>query len=265
MPELTLQNGITVDCVHIGETYFLHREIFMDRCYLGHGITIPPGGVVFDVGANIGMFAVQAALEAPDVTVYAFEPGPLPYAALEANIARHGVKAVADRAAVSDTAGSRKLIYYPGATLISGFYPGHKIETGTQIDEESSAGIREYLALPDDVDVKELAADMDVSPETIDTRVVRLSDVFREQGVTKVDLLKVDVEKAELEVLRGVEDDDWAKIGQVVVEVEDVDGSLGMITSLLASKGFTVVVEENSMIPGYGVYLLTARRMSEVK
>ncbi len=34
-----------------------------------------------------------------------------------------------------------------------------------------------------------------------------------------MDLLKVDVEGAELDVLRGVDPQDWARIRQVVVEV----------------------------------------------
>lgn len=45
--------------------------------------------------------------------------------------------------------------------------------------------------------------------------VVPLSLALGQLGLTKVDLLKVDVEGDELAVLRGISDDDWPKIQQV--------------------------------------------------
>ena len=40
-----------------------------------------------------------------------------------------------------------------------------------------------------------------------------LSEVIRESQVERIDLLKVDVEKSELDVLAGIDEDDWPKIG----------------------------------------------------
>ena len=40
-----------------GETKFIFKEIFHNHCYEKHGISIADGDVVFDVGANIGLFA----------------------------------------------------------------------------------------------------------------------------------------------------------------------------------------------------------------
>ena len=45
----------------------------------------------------------------------------------------------------------------------------------------------------------------------------------------KIDLLKIDVEKGELEVLNGIEDADWPRIHQIVMEVHDLDGRVGMV------------------------------------
>uniref|UniRef100_A0A7S0R318 Methyltransferase FkbM domain-containing protein n=1 Tax=Chlamydomonas leiostraca TaxID=1034604 RepID=A0A7S0R318_9CHLO len=49
-----------------------------------------------------------------------------------------------------------------------------------------------------------------------------VSSVIEEQQLTRVDLLKVDVERAELDVLRGIELRHWPLIRQVAVEVHDV-------------------------------------------
>lgn len=52
-----------------------------------------------------------------------------------------------------------------------------------------------------------------------------------------VDLLKIDTERAELAVLRGVDPADWARIRQVSMEVHDVDGQLGEVLELLRTRG----------------------------
>ena len=49
-----------------------------------------------------------------------------------------------------------------------------------------------------------------------------------------VDLLKVDVERAEKEVLEGILPSDWPKIRQVAMEVHDVDGGLQTVVSRIA-------------------------------
>jgi hypothetical protein len=55
-----------------------------------------------------------------------------------------------------------------------------------------------------------------------------------------VNLLKIDVEKAEHEVLEGIEDADWRRIDQVVIEVHDTDNRLQRVSELLCTHGFDV-------------------------
>lgn len=45
------------------------QEIFVRRSYLQHGLTVDDGAVVLDVGANVGLFALQCLLEAKTVQV----------------------------------------------------------------------------------------------------------------------------------------------------------------------------------------------------
>ena len=63
-----------------------------------------------------------------------------------------------------------------------------------------------------------------------------------------VDLLKVDVEGEELNVLRGLDDEAWTRVRQVVLEVHDVDGRVAAVEALLASRGFETRVEDDDML-----------------
>src|SRR5690606_9800142 len=80
----------------------------------------------------------------------------------------------------------------------------------------------------------------------VDAAVRTLSRAKRELGVARIALLKVDVEGAELDVLRGVDDADWAAIDQVLAEVHDVDGRVAQIRALLEGHGFRVAVEPDA-------------------
>eukprot|EP00887_Chlorella_sp_A99_P007448 scaffold2.g7448.t1 len=75
------------------------REVFQSRCYARHGLSLPPGAMVVDAGANVGLFTLFALLEWQPAAarVLAFEPVPLLAAALERNVQRHGL---ADRVMV---------------------------------------------------------------------------------------------------------------------------------------------------------------------
>lgn len=42
-----------------------------------------------------------------------------------------------------------------------------------------------------------------------------VSDLIRRHGLERVDLLKIDVEGAELDVLHGIEQEHWPRIQQV--------------------------------------------------
>ena len=49
-----LANGWPVRTASLAEAIFLYEEIFVQQCYLQHGLALRPGDVIVDVGANIG-------------------------------------------------------------------------------------------------------------------------------------------------------------------------------------------------------------------
>jgi len=69
-----------------------------------------------------------------------------------------------------------------------------------------------------------------------------LSQVLRDHRIGRIDLLKVDAEKAELDIFRGIEAQDWPKIQQVVVDVHDLDHRLEAMTALLKQYGLKEIV-----------------------
>jgi acyl carrier protein len=86
-------------------------------------------------------------------------------------------------------------------------------------------------------------------------RLRRLTEVMREEGVEWIDLLKVDVQRAEVDVLRGLEGEEWERIGQVVMEVHDgagteSEGRVEAVRELLEREGFEVAAEQDELLEG---------------
>jgi hypothetical protein len=73
----------------------------------------------------------------------------------------------------------------------------------------------------------------------------------------------VDVEKSELDVLLGIEGQDWQKINQVVVEVHDLDHRVKKITAMLKGHGFRkITLEQEPFFEGSNVFNLYALRQN---
>jgi hypothetical protein len=96
--------------------------------------------------------------------------------------------------------------------------------------------------------------------QELDCDLRTLSGFLREQELERVDLLKVDVEKAELEVLAGIDDEHWPLIRQAVIEVHDVGGRRAEIAALLAAGGFDVHTEQEPVMRGTPSKMVYARR-----
>ena len=84
--------------------------------------------------------------------------------------------------------------------------------------------------------------------EKIECQIKTISQIIVEQSIAEINLLKIDVEKAELDVLLGIESQHWSIIQQVVIEVHDLDGRVDRITDLLYANGFKNVVREQDPI-----------------
>ncbi len=161
---------------------------------------VRPGGVVFDVGANIGAFALYAAASGAE-RVYAFEPSREAFATLCANVRTNGLEGVV--VPVNRAVGS-----VDGATV--------------RFPSRSSP----YNRIKD-------AAKADGACDEV--RTVSLGAFMRERGIVRVDLLKMDCEGGEFDILPAMEAEALGRIGEVRMECH---GAPDALVARLRDEGF---------------------------
>ena len=88
-----------------------------------------------------------------------------------------------------------------------------------------------------------------------------VSDILRSADLDRIDLLKVDVERAEAAVLAGVEAGDWPRIRQVALEAHEKDLER-CIALLRGPGGFSEVISEpaGTNMEEAGLFNVYARR-----
>ena len=254
----TLKNGLSVLQLNPNETDFLFSEMFERNAYLRHGVHLHDGAVIVDVGSNIGMFAMFAHVSHAGLRLVCVEPNPHVRALLEGNLRLFGADARVFDCGISASEGTADFTFYPGFSILSGLH--------ADIADEKEV-VRSYIrqqrdmAGSDDAAVEEVLA-AKLRPVTIPVPLRPLGDVIAESGLTRIDLLKINVEKAELEVLLGLRDEQWAMIQQIALELHDVDGRLDITLTMLKARGFEVVVEEDWSLEhtaGTNYYLYAVR------
>jgi FkbM family methyltransferase len=255
----TLPNGLEIAYQGKAEMEQMYDDIFEKRVYTRQGITLRDGDCVFDVGGNIGLFTVFVALHWPGAHIWTFEPAPPLFQILSANAAPYGDRIRRFNCGLSSQPGEAELTFYPHTSGMSSFYPNEQEEREalrTLIHNEMARGkegVEDLLQYED-----ELLAER-FRRETLTCRLRTLSEVIREEGVTRIDLLKIDVEKSEIDVLAGLDEDDWPKLQQAVLEVHDLGDRLKEVNALFRSHGFTVTMDQDDLYHGsdrWNVYAL---------
>src|SRR5262249_40251000 len=97
--------------------------------------------------------------------------------------------------------------------------------------------------------------------ETFNCRLRTISEVIEAEGIEQIDLLKIDVEKSEQDVLAGINEKDWPKIKQIVVEVHDLEGRLEKLTNLLIEKGYLLAIDQDNSQKNTQLYNIYATKV----
>lgn len=250
---MRLPNGQRIMQINPAETSLQYRNIFVHGEYLLGGISLRPGAVLFDIGANVGLASLFFRSLCPDTRIYAFEPADLLFDALRANLAATGADARVYHAAVGASPGTATLVVYPRTTAMSGIYADPQTDRAVTRIFLSNTGFEAS-------DIEDMTRDAYVSVSQ-ECQVTTVSAVIAEEHLDRIDLLKINVEKAEADVLAGVHEQDWPKIHQVVMQVHDTDKRLERIRATLEGLGFTVVIRQDPLLRGTGIHDLAARRM----
>ena len=114
-----LPNGMALVFHNKAEAEFGFREIFEEDNYQRNGIVLREGDRIFDVGANIGMFALRIGRDCPGAEIYSFEPIPPVFDLLSLNTSIHGLNIKVFNIGLSSGERAETLTYYPHLTLIS--------------------------------------------------------------------------------------------------------------------------------------------------
>ena len=130
---------------------------------------------VLDIGSHVGLYALLAAVDRPDTQVYAFEPVPRNLEYLRANVARNDASNVVVEAAAVGASDGEIVLQIPDT---------HRLPATATTRDRTPGG----------------AADRTV-PTKVDLVSVDGYLTGREHG--SIDLIKLDVEGAEADTLRG--------------------------------------------------------------
>jgi hypothetical protein len=233
-------------------------------------VSLRPGDVVLDLGANVGSFARMAApLIGPKGCVYAVEPIDEVVEALALNAglyaswaARRGIEAApivpvhAGVGAPADAArGARRFAYYPRVTAMSTMYPDeedataatfslviHRPECFSLLEAAAKPLARCAPALYRFIHGAVFRRALLRPVRVVECPMLTVSDLIDRHRIVEVGLLKANVERAEWDCLLGVREEHWPRVRQVSLQVHDVRGRVGRTRSFLAARGFEVSV-----------------------
>ncbi len=209
LPRYRLPNGLEVAHLNRDETEHLYRELFVNRAYLRHGVTLRDGALIVDAGANIGMFSLFASLACRRPRILAFEPSPTVANLLRANAVLHELDLKVFECGLADRNGEAAFTYYQNFSVVSGFEADDTEDAAFLRDAIQRSLARDGGLAVDQKVATELSAHLvtqRLAREQLVRPVRRLSDVLRTEAVETIDLLKIDVEKSELALIAGIDD-----------------------------------------------------------
>lgn len=182
---------------------------------------LAPGEVFYDVGANKGFFAVLGArLVGREGHVYAFEPFPSSAEAVESNAKLNEQSQVTViQAAVADRPGRDRLL----------------------LEGESSLHFRLSSSL---------SAQDNSTSDSISVEVISLDEFVAREGIRPPSLVKIDVEGAEVDVLKGMRQTIETHRPTVLCEVHWIrDEMIALVDEVFTPLGYTAAQMDGSGLP----------------
>jgi len=184
-----------------------YLEIYLQRVYeTAPSFIARPGDIVFDVGANIGVYSIRQASQG--AIVYAFEPNHNAFSRLKQNISLNSLKNVILIPKAVHSNSSRVVFSIDPRSTLAG-----KVVTS-----------EERPSLPNYVNIE----------------AVSLDEFVESIKCPQINILKIDTEGSELEVLQGAAAT-LAKTGKIVLEYHSLKLKEQVIKTITVNHKFNLV------------------------
>lgn len=134
-------------------------------------------GVIFDIGANTGVYSILTNKVNPGASIFSFEPYPVNVTRLKKNLELNGTRVQIVEKAVGNKADTIKFA----------------VPANNSIADTSSA----------EIDFSKSTYDGKIKWKTIEVAQITLDDFVKERNFERIDLLKIDVEGYEESVFNG--------------------------------------------------------------
>jgi len=181
------------------DTAYIYNEVFKSHIYHFDRMRLPAHPTIMDVGANIGVYSIWAHRRYRPRAIYCYEASPRTFVCLQDNIAR------LIRPDTEVRAFNRAIAARSGESLV--------LNQSTRV-----SGISTLLGGSQVPWVEQAAADRELERHEVVTSTI--SDEIAAHRLASVDILKIDVEGYFIEALKGIAPADFAKIRNMVIEVD---------------------------------------------
>ncbi|GAB3713160.1 hypothetical protein GCM10027592_52170 [Spirosoma flavus] len=275
MKQVRLPNGLLISALSSTETDVLYHEIFAMQSYQQHGIEIADGSCIFDIGANIGLYSLFLTQAHQNLRLFAFEPIPALFRILQQNAKTHFSETNTQllNIGLSNRAGTAQFTFNPSLSMTASMYPD-VIAQSAQKQQGAYAWLQalindmalvsrlplglarsinwalsnRYLRIPTlglvVLPLLAIGTAQRLTTKRINCSLKTISQIIKENGLSRIDVVKIDVEGSELDVVQGIDTDDWPKIRQFIIEVHDLNNRIDTLVSLFAQHGFRTVVDQ---------------------
>lgn len=243
-----LSDGTKVYCLKAPEAKMLDHHV---EGYFQHGISIKDNDVVFDIGANIGVFGIRATQKHKNLKIYCFEPIPDIAEVLQKNASEFSNGGmIVKQYGLSDKPGKAEFTYFPNTPALSTSLPDDwehnpkAFQNAVKGTMKNPPREMRWMKWIPTFSAPLIAKHLVKGKKQVHCELKTVSSVIEEEKIDKINLLKVDCEGAELKVLQGIAPEHWPMINSAVIEVHNIEGRLETIKELLAEKGFNQIHEE---------------------
>lgn len=254
----------------------VYHENFEDRTYFRSGVKVDASSYVIDVGANIGLFALSLLKDFPGIKISCVEPVPVLFEACKQNVTRYSLNATdvkCHNVGLGEKECTVPFTYCPQASAMSGQFEDKDVLVAKDkritswiaavLEDGATGGVLPQcvksvtsllrgpmgtlvamVLIPAWILLAIWYAAGTMPRQKFMATITTLDHILKKDGIAQVDLLKVDVEGAELLVMKSISREAFSRIRQIVVEVHDIDNRTNLITTMLKENGFVVSKEE---------------------